>query len=115
MDAEELGREWSAWLEERKRPAPPDPEFTRRCLGVVLLKGETPERGVRVGVPTESIGGLTDAVESPRFATAVGLAQYAAGRMAAGGVPASARRLGIGGAGVEKIGQRVKDWLRDFW
>src|SRR2546423_1392159 len=32
MDAEELGREWSAWLEERKRPAPPDPEFTRRVM-----------------------------------------------------------------------------------
>src|SRR4051812_11141849 len=32
MDAEELDREWSAWLEDRKRPAPQDPEFTRRVM-----------------------------------------------------------------------------------
>jgi len=35
MNAEELDREWSAWLEERKRPAPHDPEFTRRVMAAV--------------------------------------------------------------------------------
>jgi len=41
MDAEELGREWSAWLEERRRPAPPDPEFTRRVMESVRAAART--------------------------------------------------------------------------
>jgi hypothetical protein len=41
MDAEELGREWSAWLEDRKRPAPPDPEFTRRVMESVRAAART--------------------------------------------------------------------------
>lgn len=35
MRADEIEREWSAWLEERKRPAAPDPEFTRRVMEAV--------------------------------------------------------------------------------
>jgi cell division protein FtsA len=54
-------------------------------------------------------------VEAPRFATVVGLAQYGAGRMAAGGAVASGRRSQLGGAGVDKIASRVKTWLQDFF
>src|SRR5262249_46292506 len=51
--------------------------------------------GVRVGVPSENIGGLVDSVEAPRFATVVGLAQYGANRAALGGAVAGARRVSI--------------------
>ncbi|MGH9886602.1 MAG: cell division FtsA domain-containing protein, partial [bacterium] len=71
--------------------------------------------GVRVGVPTENIGGLVDSVEAPRFATVVGLAQYGANRVALGGVAAGARRMPIGGSGMEKMVSRIKFWLQDFF
>jgi cell division protein FtsA len=71
--------------------------------------------GVRVGVPSENIGGLVDSVEAPRFATVVGLAQYGANRVALGGVTASAKRMSIGGGGMEKMVARVKFWLQDFF
>ena len=58
--------------------------------------------GVRVGLPSENIGGLVDSVEAPRFATVVGLAQYGASRVALGGVGAAVRRGPLGGSGVEK-------------
>jgi len=95
--------------------------------GVVLTGGAagtegTPElaadvfgTGVRVGIPTENIGGLTDRVDSPRFATATGLAQYAAHRLALGAGGAATRKAGVGGAGMEKLTQRVKTWLQDFF
>jgi cell division ATPase FtsA len=69
---------------------------------------------VRVGSPT-SLEGLADSVEAPRFATVVGLAQYASGRMAAGGPIAGGRRMQLGGAGVDRIANRVKTWLQDFF
>ena len=69
--------------------------------------------GVRVGVPAENITGLSDSVEAPRFATVVGLAQYGGHRLALGG--AGSRRLGMGGKGMEKIVQRIKFWLQDFF
>jgi cell division protein FtsA len=71
--------------------------------------------GVRIGTPTENLGGLADSVDSPRFATAVGLAQYGAHRVAMGGVASSARRLAIGGSGVDRLAERVKHWLQDFF
>jgi cell division protein FtsA len=95
--------------------------------GVVLTGGAaategTPElaadvfgTGVRVGIPSENIGGLTDRVDSPRFATATGLAQYAAHRLALGAGGAITRKAGVGGAGMEKLTQRVKTWLQDFF
>ena len=48
--------------------------------GVAELASDVFGTGVRVGVPSENIGGLTDSVEAPRFATVVGLAQYGARR-----------------------------------
>lgn len=72
--------------------------------------------GVRVGSPAENIGGLVDSVEAPRFATVVGLAHYGAHRLALGAGAAGARRMNVaGGQGVDKIAQRVKMWLQDFF
>jgi len=71
--------------------------------------------GVRTGVPKENLAGLNDAVEAPRFATAVGLTLYAANRYAIGaGAPAS-RKLQLNAPGMDKLAQRVKTWLQDFF
>jgi cell division protein FtsA len=69
--------------------------------------------GVRVGVPLENLTGLADSVEAPRFATAVGLAQYGASRIALGAAGSSARRRV--GTGMEGVVQRLKYWLQDFF
>lgn len=45
MDAERLDREWSAWLEGRKRPAPPDPEFTHRVMEAVREEARLARNG----------------------------------------------------------------------
>src|SRR3954466_674968 len=71
--------------------------------------------GVRVGIPTERLGGITDAVEAPRFSTIVGLAEYGAHRMALGAASTSAKRMKIGGAGLDGLGQKIKFWLQDFF
>jgi cell division ATPase FtsA len=66
-------------------------------------------------VPKENLAGLNDAVEAPRFATAVGLTLYAANRYAIGaGAPAS-RKLQLNAPGMDKLAQRVKTWLQDFF
>jgi hypothetical protein len=52
-------------------------------------------------------------VEAPRYATAVGLAQYGATRIALGG-GSSARRAKGGGAVGGAI-DKLKFWLQDFW
>src|SRR5689334_21642799 len=83
--------------------------------GVAELASDVFGTGVRVGVPTENISGLSDSVEAPRFATVVGLAQYGAHRLALGGAGAGARRLSGAGRGVENIVQRIKFWLQDFF
>jgi cell division protein FtsA len=82
-------------------------------LGAAELASEVFGTGVRVGVPSEHLGGLIEAVNSPRFATAVGLAQYGANRVALGGVTSS-RRLPLG-KGMEGIAAKVKFWLQDFF
>jgi cell division protein FtsA len=71
--------------------------------------------GVRVGVPSENITGLVDSVEAPRFATVVGLAQYAAHRLAIGATGSSVRKGAPGGAGMERAVQRLRHWLQDFF
>ena len=71
--------------------------------------------GVRVGSPVDKVQGLADSVDSPRFATVVGLAQYGAHRLHLSGPMASARR-GAGGTNqVDRFARRVKDWLQDFF
>jgi cell division protein FtsA len=83
--------------------------------GVAELASDVFGTGVRVGLPAENIGGLSDSVEAPRFATAVGLAQYGAHRVALGAASSSVRRLTASGSGVGKFAERVKFWLQDFF
>jgi len=70
--------------------------------------------GVRVGSPAENIGGLSDSVEAPRFATVVGLAKFGATRLALGAT-STAKRMSVSGAGMEKWVQKLKFWLQDFF
>jgi cell division protein FtsA len=83
--------------------------------GVAELASDVFGTGVRVGNPAETIGGLTEAVDSPRFATVVGLAHYAAHQVAARGESPSVRRRQLAGAGVGQLTQRIKFWLEDFF
>ncbi len=84
--------------------------------GMLELAADIFGAGVRLGVPKENITGLADAVEAPRFATAVGLTQYAANRFAIGaGAPASKKVVAINAPGMEKLVQRVRIWLQDFF
>lgn len=83
--------------------------------GVSELAAEVFGTGVRVGVPSENLSGLVDAVEAPRFATAVGLALYAASRVSLGTEAPSGRKLQLGAPNVDKLAQRVKTWLQDFF
>jgi cell division protein FtsA len=83
--------------------------------GMLELAADLFGTGVRLGIPKENITGLADAVEAPRFATAVGLTQYAANRFAIGaGAPAS-KKMAINAPGMEKLVQRVRIWLQDFF
>ena len=83
--------------------------------GMAELASDVFGTGVRVGVPSENVGGLSDSVAASRFATVVGLANYGAHRLALGGAAAGARRTSIGGAGMDRLAQRVKTWLQDFF
>jgi cell division protein FtsA len=81
--------------------------------GVAELAADVFGTGVRVGIPGENIGGLTDAVEAPRFATVVGLAIYGANKILSGGEKQSKRR--ISSPGFDKVGKRLKNWFEDFF
>ncbi|MBC7895848.1 MAG: cell division protein FtsA [Cytophagaceae bacterium] len=83
--------------------------------GVGELAAEVFGTGVRVGVPSEQLTGLADAVEAPRYSTAVGLTLYAANRMALGTAASGIRRMPISAPNVDKLAQRVKTWLQDFF
>ncbi|MGH7664997.1 MAG: cell division protein FtsA [Gemmatimonadaceae bacterium] len=83
--------------------------------GAAELASDVFGAGVRVGTPADRLTGLSDSVEAPRFATAVGLAQYAAHRYALGGAAAGARRAAAGTSGVDRLGQRIRTWLQDFF
>jgi len=83
--------------------------------GAAELASEVFGTGVRVGIPSENIGGLVDSVEAPRFATVAGLAQYGAHRIALGGAAAGSRRVSMGGGGMEKMVAKIKFWLQDFF
>jgi cell division ATPase FtsA len=85
--------------------------------GVAELAAEVFGTGVRVGVPSENLSGLLEQVEAPRYATAVGLALYASSRVALG---AQSQAFGgkkgpISAPNVDKLAQRVKTWLQDFF
>ena len=82
--------------------------------GVAELAADVFGTGVRIGSPSEHIGGLSDSVDAPRFATVVGLALYGAHRAAAGFSPTSKHRA-FAGTGVDKFTKRLKIWLEDFF
>ena len=71
--------------------------------------------GVRIGSPSENLGGLADSVEAPRFSTVVGLAQYGAYQLALGNTTPRGRRMTIGSPGVDQLASKVKTWLQDFF
>jgi cell division protein FtsA len=81
-------------------------------MGSAELASDVFGAGVRVGVPSENLGGLSDSVEAPRFATAVGLALYGGSRIALG-AGSSARRMKV--AGIAGAYERLKFWVQDFW
>jgi len=82
--------------------------------GVAELAADVFGTGVRIGSPAENIGGLSDSVDAPRFATVVGLALYGAHRSAAGFAP-SGRHRALAGVGVDRFTRRIKSWLEDFF
>lgn len=85
--------------------------------GMAELAADIFGTAVRVAVPRENITGLADAVEAPRFATAVGLTQYAANRFAIGAGAPSARKGTpmLNAPGMEKLIQKAKVWMQDFF
>jgi cell division protein FtsA len=83
--------------------------------GILELASDVFASAVRVGTPADTIGGLLEKVSTPRYATALGLSLYGAHRMAIGGATSGARRTTRGGPGVDKIAQRVRNWLQDFF
>jgi cell division protein FtsA len=82
--------------------------------GVSELASSVFGTGVRIGAPGENIGGLSDSVEAPRFSTVVGLALYGANRLTIGGTTPSTKRT-FSSPNVDKLTQRVKTWLQDFF
>jgi cell division protein FtsA len=83
--------------------------------GVAALATDVFGTGVRIGKPVDHIGGLTDSVDAPRFSTVVGLALYGANRVAIAGTSASGRRRPLTSPKVDRLTQRVKTWLQDFF
>jgi len=84
--------------------------------GVTELASDVFGAGARVGSPADNVGGLSDSVEEPRYATVVGLALYGAQRLAMGAAgSAGGSRRGRTGGGVEAVVDRVKTWLQDFF
>ncbi len=81
--------------------------------GVSELAADVFSVNVRVGLPSGRLSGLRELIDEPRFATVTGLALYGAHRVALGGVVV--RRAGLSGTSVDKLAQRVKDWLQDFF
>lgn len=83
--------------------------------GVAELATDVFGTAVRIGIPTENIGGLADSVEAPRFATVAGLALYGANRVVIGGASAAGRKRAISSPNVDRFAQRLKTWLQDFF
>jgi cell division protein FtsA len=75
--------------------------------GMVQLAQQIFASPVRLGVPSEGLGGLADSVRRPRFAVAAGLALWGADRFAETGRGASTISSGV----MTKLGT----WLKEFF
>lgn len=80
--------------------------------GLVELAREVLAMPVRVGRPGQGLAGLTDSVESPRFAVATGLAIYGAKQLAQGSGWSAERRRS---RAMERLVMPVRQWLQDFF
>jgi cell division protein FtsA len=101
--------------------------LSRLAAGIVLTGGAASMQGaaelahdvfglgVRVGSPAAHLDGLRDAVDAPRFATVVGLAQFGALRASLTVGQKVRRERTAAGPAVDKIATRVKTWLQDFF
>ena len=85
--------------------------------GTAELASDVFGTGARVGEPGEFLGGLADSVQAPRFSTVVGLVQYGAHRLAIGGGAAKGKRMSMATAApnMDRLAQRFKTWLQDFF
>jgi cell division protein FtsA len=86
--------------------------------GIAELASDLFGQTVRIGYPA-GVDGLVEAVASPRFSGVVGLAQFAAGRVAIASMtqPAAAgKRSGAATpAGMNQIVGKLRDWFQDFF
>ncbi len=80
--------------------------------GIVELAREVFAMPVRVGKTGQGLAGLTDSVESPRFAVLAGLALYGAKQLRQGASFGSGKRSS---QAVEKYLQPVRQWFQDFF
>jgi cell division protein FtsA len=78
--------------------------------GVPELAEAVFELPVRRGIPAE-VGGLTEVVRSPIYATGVGLALYGARRQAAGVMPLDSND----GALLTRLGRRLAGWFGEIF
>ena len=77
---------------------------TASMPGTFELAEETFACPVRIGVPSEGLGSLSDAVARPRFAVAVGLSLWGWDGIADGG-----------SGGMGHLRSRITSWFRDFF
>ena len=84
---------------------------TAHLPGMVELAREAFAVPVRAGSPELGISGLVDSVQAPRYAVPVGLALYAARRLAQG----AGERGHVSGDGVDRWLGPLKRWLQDFF
>ncbi len=96
--------------------------FDILSAGVVLTGGMSNFKGmeelassilglsVRVGVPVD-VGGLSDQVNNPIYATAVGLAKLHAKNGHSQNLISSGNEDGV----FKKVGDRMKDWMKEFF
>lgn len=79
--------------------------------GMVELAEEVFNKPVRRGIPQQGIGGLTEEVNSPIYATAVGLVQFAIRNEK----EMSHRVVPVGGQQMQTIFQRMRLWLGELF
>jgi cell division protein FtsA len=85
---------------------------TAHLPGMVELARDVFALPARAGAPEQGISGLVDSVQAPRYAVPVGLALYAARRLAQGAAPGGALARS---AGAERLFGPLKRWLQDFF